>query len=128
MEFFVYGTLTDRETTAAVLDSFKFHGPAVLDGLHRVDGAYPTLSPGGSVEGRILETDAVEALDGYEGVDRGLYLRVEIPRDSGGTVQTYIGNPARLDVADEWPGEGTFTERVHSYLDIAAVLVRTEER
>lgn len=128
MEFFVYGTLTDRETTAAVLDSFEFHGSAVLEGLHRVEGAYPTLSPGGRVEGRILVTDAVEALDGYEGVDRGLYLRVEIPRDSGGTVQTYIGNPARLGVADEWPGEGEFAERVRSYLDETAVQVRTRGR
>ena len=64
---------------------------------------------------------------GYEGVDRGLYLRVEIPRDSGGIVQTYIGNPARLGVADEWPGEGEFAERVRSYLDETAVRIRTKE-
>lgn len=50
MEYFVYGTLTDSDTAASILDSFEYRGTATLQGLHRVDGEYPTLLPGGSVE------------------------------------------------------------------------------
>jgi len=53
MDVFVYGTLADRDRAAAVLgpDGFVVLGTARLDGLHRVDGRYPTLVPGGSVDG-----------------------------------------------------------------------------
>lgn len=117
----MYGTLTDPARTATVLDAFTFEGSAVLDGMHRVEGEYPTLAPGGSVEGRILETDAVAALDAYEGVDRGLYVRVPVPvapnapfGGDDGHVQTYVGAPERLHVEEAvtWPGTGTFAERV----------------
>jgi hypothetical protein len=30
---------------------------ATLHGLHRVEGQYPTLAPGGSVAGRVLRTE-----------------------------------------------------------------------
>lgn len=126
MEFFVYGTLTDSETAASLLDSFEFQESATLEGLHRVDGEYPTLLPGGSVTGRILETEEVATLDRYEGADRGLYVRVSIPREDGETVETYIGNPSRLGVSEEWPGDGEFERRVRTYLDESDVLVRTE--
>ncbi|USZ66721.1 gamma-glutamylcyclotransferase [Halorussus salilacus] len=63
MDAFVYGTLTDPERVARVVSAFEFRGDAVLDGLHRVEGEYPTLAPGGSVRGRILRTPDVEALD-----------------------------------------------------------------
>lgn len=66
MEVFVYGTLTNRQQAAAALSTFEFDGPATLEGLHRVEGAYPTLAPGGSVAGRLLHTPAVERLDRYE--------------------------------------------------------------
>ena len=79
MTVFVYGTLTDPETVAEVLDSYVFVGAAVLHGLHAVDGRYPTLAPGGSVGGRLLRTDAVAALDEYEAVEDGLYTRVSVP-------------------------------------------------
>lgn len=117
MEVFVYGTLTDPTRVQQVVDDFDFRGDAVLDGLHRVDGEYPTLAPGGEVEGRILSTDDVAALDAYEGVDRGLYVRVPVPvtadapfgTDTGTytrtntgqrTVQVYVGDPDKLDVLD----------------------------
>ena len=126
MQFFAYGTLTDRDTAAAVLDSFQYRGPAVLDGLHRVDGRYPTLVSDGKVSGRLLETDQTAALDRYEGVDSGLYVRISIPRacEGEGTVRTYVGNPVRLDVAEKWPGAGPFPERVRAYVDEHEVVVR----
>ena len=124
MVVFVYGTLTDRDTAASVLDGFEYRGRATLAGLHRVDGRYPTLLPDGEVEGRLLATDDLAALDRYEGVADGLYVRVSVPRASGGTAETYVGDPARLGVADEWPGDGAFGERVQSYLDEHPVVIR----
>ena len=44
-----------------------------------MEGTYPTLAPGGQTEGRLLVTPDVDALDAYEGVDRGLYARVSVP-------------------------------------------------
>jgi len=145
VEIFVYGTLTEHSTAASVLEEFRYEGRAVLEGLHRVEGRYPTLLPGGEVEGQLLVTEDVHALDGYEGVDDGLYARVSLPADGdrelpGGeepapagdeagsegekAVQTYVGNPARLGVADEWPGEGPFASRVRAYVNENQILVR----
>lgn len=120
----MYGTLTDPDRVADVVDDFAFRGDAVLVGMHRVEGEYPTLAPGGEVPGRILATDDIDALDAYEGVDRGLYVRVPVPRggpwewagadDAGAVVQTYVGAPSALGAEEEilWPGEGSFEERV----------------
>ncbi len=127
MEFFVYGTLTDSTVATTVLDSFEYRGAATLSGLYRVEGTYPTLLPGRSVDGRILQTDDVASLDRYEGVDSGLYVRVAIPREDGRSVETYIGNPAKLAVDEEWPGTGEFETRVRQYLDTAEVVVHTEQ-
>ncbi|MCU4973694.1 gamma-glutamylcyclotransferase [Halobacteria archaeon AArc-m2/3/4] len=124
MQVFVYGTLTDPDRAAAVLeaDTHQFAGRATLEGLHRVEGQYPTLAPGGSVEGRLLEVDeaGLEALDAYEGVDRGLYVRCAVPRaDEAGSVWTYIGDPSRLGLEERvsWPGEGPFRSRVESVIE-----------
>jgi len=124
MDVFVYGTLTAPETADRVLDRYAFRGDAVLEGLHHVDGDYPTLVPGGSCAGRLLRTPSVAALDRYEGVDRGLYVRQTIPVDGGDTVECYIGHPDRLGVADEWPGVGAFDDRVAAYLRDHDVRVR----
>lgn len=126
MDVFVYGTLTDPAVATRVLgDAHEYGSDARLDGLHRVDGRYPTLAPGGSVEGRLLRTERVAELDAYEGVDSGLYVRVAVPREAGGAVRTYVGDPARLGVDADWPGEGSFAERVRSYETDERVLVRT---
>jgi gamma-glutamylcyclotransferase (GGCT)/AIG2-like uncharacterized protein YtfP len=94
MDVFVYGTLTDDATARAILDEYDYRGPAELVGLHRIDGRYPTLAPGGRTEGRILSTPDREALDEYEGVDRELYCRVSLPLDrpdADSAVECYIG-------------------------------------
>ena len=135
MHVFVYGTLTDPARVADVLDGtreWSFVADATLRGLHRVDGQYPTLAPGGRVDGRLLRTDAIAALDAYEGVDRGLYVRVRVPyADSGvvdgdpGAVAVYVGDPDRLgvDAAIAWPGDGGPDRRVRRYVEANDVVV-----
>ena len=129
MDVFVYGTLTDEERADRVLDDYRFRGSARVEGLERVDGRYPTLAPAGSVDGLILRTDDLRALDAYEGVDRGLYVRVAVPRPDGAPVATYVGDPDRLGVgaAVEWPGSGPFAERVRRYLRTNGVAVTDRE-
>ncbi|WP_101295320.1 gamma-glutamylcyclotransferase family protein [Halegenticoccus soli] len=134
MDVFVYGTLTDPKRVAAVLDSYAFVGAAVVDGLRPVEGRYPTLAPGGEVAGRILRTDDVEALDAYEGADRGLYVRVAIPWRPGADVDesatdavaAYVGDPELLGVEDEvaWPGTGPLDARVRRYVADNDVRIR----
>lgn len=123
MDVFVYGTLTDPSVAGRLLDRYEFRGAATVDGLHRVDGEYPTLVPGGSCEGRILRTPEAATLDRHEGVDRGLYRRRSLSVDGGGTVACYIGDPSALGVADEWPGSGPFIDRLDRYLASGEVLV-----
>lgn len=132
MDVFVYGTLTNPEQVAQVVDSYSYLGAAVLDGLHPVEGRYPTLAPGGKVGGRILRSDDVSALDAYEGVDSGLYVRVSVPwrelDDSlgGETVDVYVGDPDLLDVTEpvSWPGSGSLPDRVERYIETNSVTVR----
>ncbi len=138
---FVYGTLTDPERVDAVLDEWAFAGDAVLEGCRRVEGEYPTLAPGGETAGRLLVTPALDALDAYEGVASGLYVRERVPvadadeqsepparcgaeRNSGGEAWLYVGDPAQLDAPASWPGDGPFASRVRAYLDASAVVVR----
>ncbi len=152
MRVFVYGTLTDPATAGEVLDSFVYTGPAVLEGLHAVAGRYPTLAPGGRVGGRVLRTREIETLDAYEGLDRGLYVRVGVPvsddpadtgandvdapdADDGAAVDdapdaarvaVYVGDPDVLDADATWPGEGSFRERVERYVADRDVRVRLD--
>jgi gamma-glutamylaminecyclotransferase len=114
---FVYGTLTDSERVASLLDGYEIGPPAILRGLHRVDGRYPTLAPGGDCEGRLLETTEIDRLDAYEGLDSGLYVRVSIPVSDGDGAECYVGDPTLLDADARWPGTGPFDDRVRSYLD-----------
>jgi gamma-glutamylcyclotransferase (GGCT)/AIG2-like uncharacterized protein YtfP len=138
MDVFVYGTLTEPERVAAVLDSFVFVGPATLAGLRAVEGRDPTLAPGGETAGRLLRTDETAALDEYEGVDDGLYHRVSVPLDAPeghpDRAALYVGDPDRLDADAAWPDatrpaepsglDAGFAERVAAYLERADVRVR----
>lgn len=143
---FVYGTLTDPDRVDTVLEGrppsrYELGEEVTLEGLHRVDGRYPTLAPGGSVDGRLLSVDkrGLEALDRYEGIDSGLYVRVSIPRaetDGGAdpgsreSVAVYVGDPERLGVADrvDWPEPDgdieTFVACVRRYLERNSIVVR----
>ncbi|GAB3668443.1 gamma-glutamylcyclotransferase family protein [Halopiger thermotolerans] len=126
MRVFVYGTLTDPERVETVLDgrppaAYAFGGDAMLEGLHRVDGEYPTLAPGGTVDGRLLSVDepGLERLDRYEGVDRGLYVRVSVPVDDGDDrAAVYVGEPARLGIDErvDWPTGDSFADRVRTFV------------
>ena len=120
---FVYGTLTDADRAGALLEAWRFDAEAVLEGLHRVDGTYPTLAPGGETSGRLLVTPELDALDAYEGVADGLYERVALPLSDGGEAWCYIGDPDRLDAPADWPGEGSFARRVRRYCRAAGVRV-----
>ncbi|MFD1513087.1 gamma-glutamylcyclotransferase family protein [Halomarina rubra] len=127
MDVFVYGTLTDPDRTASVLDAFEFGPDATLVGCHRVEGAYPTLAPGGETEGRILRTANLGALDAYEGVDRGLYVR-ETLAGPAGPCAVYVGDPERLDADTDatWPGSGAFPERVRRWFAAHDARVRPD--
>jgi gamma-glutamylcyclotransferase (GGCT)/AIG2-like uncharacterized protein YtfP len=127
MDVFVYGTLTAPGRVAEVVESYAFVGPARLHGLHLVEGRYPTLAPGGRAAGRLLRTDELDRLDAYEGVDSGLYVRVAVPRTDGGEAIVYVGDPARLDAAVDWPGSGPFADRVRAYLADAEVSIEPIE-
>ncbi|ELZ51303.1 AIG2 family protein [Halorubrum coriense DSM 10284] len=132
MDVFVYGTLTEPERVAEVADSFVFVGPATLTGLRLVEGRYPTLAPGGETAGRLLRTEAVDALDTYEDVDGGLYVRETVPLDAPAdypeAAVVYVGDPDRLDADATWPGTGPFGERVRAVLDDRDVRVRLSPR
>lgn len=122
MDVFVYGTLTDPHVAAGVLGDYEYGPEATLYGLERVAGEYPTLAPGDAVEGTILHTDDVAALDAYEGVDDGLYVRVRVPAASG-SVAVYVGDPAALGTDADWP-EGFSAAAVQRYLDEHCYLQR----
>ena len=132
MDVFVYGTLTEPDAVADVADSFVFVGPATLTGLRLVEGRYPTLAPGGETAGRLLRTEEVGALDAYEDVDGGLYVRETVPLDAPAdypeTAAVYVGDPARLDADATWPGDGPFADRVRAVLDEREVRVRLTPR
>jgi gamma-glutamylaminecyclotransferase len=135
MDVFVYGTLMDRERTQQILDQFEYTDRATLVGLHRVEGRYPTLVPGGRAQGRVLriEDSELDTLDAYEGVNRGLYVRASVPASAPvatstdkQTVEVYVGNPDHLDVSATCPGNGSFTERVEQYIATHDVHVQAD--
>lgn len=121
---FVYGTLTKPDRVDAILDDWRFDGAAVLEGLQRVEGRYPTLAPGGRTEGRLLVTPELDALDAYERIDTGLYVRIDVPLVDGDRCWIYVGDPDRLDAPVDWPGEGPFADRVRRCIETETVRVR----
>ncbi|MXV63073.1 gamma-glutamylcyclotransferase [Natronorubrum sp. JWXQ-INN-674] len=163
MQVFVYGTLTDPEQVATLLGNgsgeYEFVGSATLEGFHRADGEYPTLLPGGRVEGRLLDVDeqALERLDRYEGVDRGLYVRVAVPRSDGcgdrdrdgdgdgdgdgdksgnrdrdgsrEPVRIYVGDPARLGVDADvpWTDGRSLRGAVQQYVESGNIVINRHE-
>jgi gamma-glutamylaminecyclotransferase len=132
MNVFVYGTLTNPERAQQVLDRCEYTGHATLIGLHRIEGRYPTLVPNGSVQGRILQTDSdgLDALDDYESVHRGLYVRKSVPASvltDERSIEVYIGDSERLSACDRWPGDEPFTERVERYITTHNVHIQVHD-
>ncbi|AFZ73923.1 gamma-glutamylcyclotransferase family protein [Natronobacterium gregoryi] len=137
MYAFVYGTLTDPARVESVREdtpstAYAVEGPATLEGLHRIDGRYPTLAPGGSVDGRLLAGDrtALDCLDRYEGVDDGLYVPVAVSHvDRDSDVFVYVRDPVRLAVAErvDWPEDGPFLGRVRRVLREDEIVVQSHE-
>lgn len=126
MDVFVYGSLTAPERVSRILDSFAFVGPAVLRGLHAVEGTHPTLAPGGELGGRILRTQNSGALDTYQGATDGSSVRVSVPASGdhlSEDVALYVGDPDTLGAAATWPGEGPFEDRVTRYISDEPVRV-----
>jgi gamma-glutamylcyclotransferase (GGCT)/AIG2-like uncharacterized protein YtfP len=124
---FVYGTLTDPDRVASLLDRYELGAEATLHGLRRVEGRYPTLAPGGRTRGRLLSTPEIGRLDAYEGVESGLYIRVSVPLSEGGTAECYVGDPEPLGADAAWPGGGPFEERVRSYLSGEGIVIGRNE-
>ena len=126
MDAFVYGTLRDPKRARELLGHADFGPDALLRGLHRVDARHPTLAPSGETRGRVLRLrdDDLEALDAYEGVDRGLYVRVRVQGDRG-ALWTYVGDPTRLGAEVTWPGPGPFRRQVERYVDANDVRVES---
>ena len=140
---FVYGTLTDRTRVAELLTEYTIGPAAVCEGLHRVDGRYPTLGPGGEATGQLLATPECDRLDSYEGLDRGLYCRVSVPVGSpeaagmgdrpqserspfdSDTAEVYIGDPSALGVGRRvgWPDAGSFRQSVVEYVKTHSVRI-----
>jgi len=139
---FVYGTLTDPARVESVLDQYTTGPSAVCEGLHRVDGRYPTLAPGGQTTGRLIETPEMDTLDSYEGLDRGLYCRLSVPLSApdttsgvespfgAETAELYVGSPRLLEVEDvvEWPTAGELKQQVARYIDSHAVRIHLNSR
>lgn len=124
---FVYGTLTNPDRIRSLLDRYEPCAEATLHGLHRVEGRYPTLAPGGRTRGRLLRTPEIARLGAYEGVGNGLYVRVSVPLSEGGTAECYVGDPEPLGADAAWPGTGPFEERVRSYLSEERVVIGRNE-
>jgi gamma-glutamylcyclotransferase (GGCT)/AIG2-like uncharacterized protein YtfP len=82
LPLFVYGTLLSNGAQAALLPGRRRPG-WVHGTLYGMPAGYPALVPGGSdpVYGEWLDPvppRVLSMLDAYEGVDQGLYQRVEI--------------------------------------------------
>ena len=143
---FIYGTLAGPTRVSELLTEYTFGPSAVCHGLRRVDGRYPTVVPGGRTTGRLLSTTEIDRLDSYEGVDRGLYCRVQVPlqsphgsgagnrSDTGqpasdvDAVGIYVGEPTALGLSGAvgWPEAERFSRSVSEYLQTHSVEIVME--
>ncbi len=79
---FVYGTLMEGESQAGLLGGLARRPATVRGTLWDLPAGYPALGPGSDVvHGEVIsgvDERRLAVLDAYEGVDEGLYQRVEI--------------------------------------------------
>jgi gamma-glutamylcyclotransferase (GGCT)/AIG2-like uncharacterized protein YtfP len=86
---FVYGSLLSRASEGRRMAGARLHSPATVPGtLYAMPEGYPALVPGGpgQVRGEIYELAGEAdfgALDEYEGIEEGLYLRERIETSAG---------------------------------------------
>jgi gamma-glutamylcyclotransferase (GGCT)/AIG2-like uncharacterized protein YtfP len=114
---FVYGTLRSGGGASGMLRGCRrLHERHVTGTLYDF-GAYPALVPGGEGEvcGEVWECPAetIRSLDAYEGVPHGLFARVRVGLNGGGTAWGYVAGPrllARIPEQRVVPG-GRWRER-----------------
>jgi len=92
-ELFVYGTLLSGEENAGWLGGLSRQHARVKGSLYRLPAGYPVLVQGGPAEGGsewvegelVMDVgERLSILDRVEGVDRGLFQRIELPVVVGG--------------------------------------------
>ena len=96
---FVYGSLRAGETACHLLSECSFVGTAAVAGVLGSANGYPLLVAGpGWVHGELYRLpgglgrrQVLEALDQYEGVPGGAYIRSVI-RAGGTEAWTYVGS------------------------------------
>lgn len=94
---FTYGTLGSRGDANGLLAGCERVGPAAVKGILYDAGDYPALlltEDGQRVEGEVWRcpADRLPALDGYEGVEEGLFRRAGV--EVGGVAcWVYVAGP-----------------------------------
>lgn len=106
-KLFIYGTLMRTRKITHRLPGYMMFAVAGDKFNFPVIQPYPWDDNLPNVFGTVVEVDDSdwEKLDKYEGVDRGLYHRVEVmaykangtPVDAGEVVQVYVGGPALVN-------------------------------
>lgn len=82
-DVFVYGTLMKGHVQGGLLTRYPRQAATTTGRLYRLPAGYPALQRGadGRVQGELVrgvDARVLSLLDQYEGVDEGLYERVEI--------------------------------------------------
>lgn len=113
MKFFTYGTLKKGQCRAYLLDKQKFLGNVVTQPAYTLYnmGSYPGIQEGGAtaVKGELwdIEEKLLITLDRVEGVDWGLFKRINIVMSDGqvALAYAYCCDPKHLTpCGDEWNG------------------------
>ncbi|MCB9677356.1 MAG: gamma-glutamylcyclotransferase [Alphaproteobacteria bacterium] len=91
-DLFVYGTLMRGHVQGGLLKRFEVTQATTTGRMYRLPAGYPALQPGpvGVVHGelvRSVDARTLSLLDQYEGLDEGLYERIEIDIVTG--LRTY---------------------------------------
>ena len=111
---FVYGTLKSGRAAHHMLAGSRYVGRAKTRPVYRLRdmGPYPAMvrdeADGMAVRGELWDVDdeTLELLDEYEGIEEGLYERVEIALADGGSAQGYLFRgevPGGTASGEEWP-------------------------
>ena len=85
---FVYGTLLSGEPNASMLGALARRPALVFGRIYHLPAGYPAVTLGGDqpVHGELLPTlspSLLRLLDHYEGLEDGLYRRVEVRAITG---------------------------------------------